>query len=106
MNTKISPVVSSFSFGQADAVSLRSIADNLADSATFFWQLGRIVPAVDAIPAAGEAPAVDAVPESFDADPAAVGNVTLSGEAYAAWSGSNEELPALLLPLIKLNPAA
>lgn len=108
MLTKIVPVLSSFSFGNADTVLLRSVADNLTTSATFFWQLGRTVPASPEIPATETDPAVPASPESFLADDSAAGNVELSGEAYANWSGANDELPALLLPLIGpgLQPAA
>jgi hypothetical protein len=107
MITKILPVISSFAFGNADAVLLRSVADNLTTSATFFWQLGRTVPATPEIPATEDAPAVPASPESFESDDNAIGNVELSGDAYAGWSGANDELPALLLPLIGpgLSPA-
>lgn len=100
MIVKISPVVSSFSFGSADAVRLRLVGDNLADVATFLWQLGRLVSAVPATEDAEE------IPEKFVADDSAAGNVLLSGEGYASWSGANAELPALLLPQIGLSEPA
>jgi hypothetical protein len=106
MITQIVPVLSSFSFGNADTVLLRSVADNLTTSATFFWQLGRTVPASPEIPATETDPAVPASPESFVGDDNAIGNVTLDGAEYAGWAGANEELPALLLPKLNLEPAA
>ena len=106
MLIKIVPVTSSFQFGQADTVAIRSIADNLTTSAAFFWQLGRTVPAAPEIPATNESPDVPAVPESFKADDNAIGNVNLDGDEYATWSGANDELPALLLPKLNLEPAA
>jgi hypothetical protein len=107
MLTKILPVQSSFAFGLADCVSLRSVSDNLATSATFLWQLGNLIPATAEIPATETDPAVPAAPESFKADDNAAGNVTLDGEEYANWSGANDELIALLLPKIGpgLTPA-
>lgn len=83
----IDPVISSHPFGAADQVRVRSIADDLKTRATFFWQLGKL-------DSEGE----------FVGDESGTGNVILEGADYAGWSGANDEIPALLLPLIGLLP--
>jgi hypothetical protein len=103
MLIKIIPVVSSFLFGSANAVRVRLIGDDLTGSAVFFWELGRIVPAVPAVPATETAAEVPAVAEHFTSSGSG-GNATLGGADYLGWSGANDELPALLLPQIGLSP--
>lgn len=91
MHTAIEPVLSSFKFGTADTLLLRSVSDNLSDSATFFWQLGKMVKGEEN--------------ESFVGDDSATGNAFLSGEAYAKWSGANDALPALVVSQIGVTLA-
>lgn len=83
MLASIQPIQASFQFGVADTLSLRSIADDLATTATFFWQLGKNID-----------------PDKFVADPASIGNVTIDGKDYQGWDGSNKQAAAICAPKI------
>lgn len=110
MLSKIVPVLSSFVFGQSDTLYLRGVSDNLTTSATFFFQLGKMVtppPTVSTVTVDGVTEEISTQGDDvFSGDPSAVGNVTLDGEQYAAWSGENSTLPPLLAPKIGVTLAA
>ena len=69
-------------FGEVNAVRIRGNSDNYRDRAAVWYALGRLSEDV------------------FTQAPGTEGEVVLEGEEYAAWSGSNEEVPALILPKI------
>ena len=72
MIQSIQPVISSFRFGTADTLKIELHQDNLADWAMFSVRIGKI----------GE--------DGFISDEPSLQYVTLSGEDYAEWDGSNE----------------
>jgi hypothetical protein len=92
MLVPILAIISSFKFGQASVLSLRSVSDDLENSATFFYQLGKM--------------SNDG--KKFVGDESAVGNATLEGADYLKWSGANDALAALVVGQIgvSLDPSA
>lgn len=99
MLVTIVPVQSSFKFGQADTLRIRSISDNLSDNAAFFWQLGKMI-TPEPTPNNPNPSAV------FSPDENATGNATLSGAQYAAWTGANDDLPHRIVSQIGVTLAA
>jgi hypothetical protein len=112
MYAKIKPI-NLFKFGVADTLLLQSNQDDLSTRAQFFWQLGRTVPgtpAVAAVDAVKDAdgntvtPAVDAVPavpDRFVGADGVIGNVTIEGDGYKGWDGSNDAALKFCLPQIE-----
>lgn len=108
MIVPITPVSSSFKFGTATHLLLRSVSDDLETSAIFFWQLGKLVTPelrtvtstklVSGKSVTAEEDVQD--PDGFVGDDAATGNCTLSGADYSAWTGSNVTLPVLVVSQI------
>jgi hypothetical protein len=109
MIAKITPITV-FGFGSADALSIRLVQDDLESNAVFIWQLGRLVSQPlsqrqvikDGQPLR-DSKTLEPVMESFQPDPVfrgadnIIGNVTLSGDDYTAWNGSNDTITALVL---------
>lgn len=73
----ISPV-SLFNFGTADSILIRLISDDLVSTAVFSYQLGTVVDSI------------------FTGAASATGEVIISGSDYTAWSGANDDVPALI----------
>ena len=71
----------------ATQFNLRSVSDDLATSATFWYSLDEVI----------TTPAPEAPEGQLQAEPMthtnslATGNVSMSGEDYTAWTGSNDD---------------
>tara|TARA_R110000868_G_scaffold40556_1_gene139832 strand:- start:2340 stop:2621 length:282 start_codon:yes stop_codon:yes gene_type:complete len=83
MNLPIKPI-SLFGFGEANLLHIRLIADDLESSATFFYQLGRTVKNEDETVTTVMADNI-------------IGNVTLDGDTYKQWPGSNATIADVIL---------
>jgi hypothetical protein len=108
MIAKINPV-SLFNFGTANAIRILLIQDDLESSATFFWQIGKLVTPekitvqsiVDGVRQVDEKtnePIMITVqpPDNFVGADNVTGNVTISGDEYKKWPGSNTDVPAVI----------
>lgn len=97
-----------FKFGSADTLLLRSNSDDLATSATFFWQLGRMVTPDPILAVVSDNPDLAHPAQTFDpyfvgAD-SVIGNATIDGPAYQSWDGSNAQALALVALQIPVVP--
>jgi hypothetical protein len=112
MIAKIKPITVR-GFGVIDRVSFRIVSDDCETSAVFLFQLGRMVtpspikrPALkpDGSPLLND----DGDPVELTIQPAdyfvgadrEVGDVTVDGQEYADWSGSNKDIAALVISKI------